>query len=462
LKDVVRDLSLALAESGMSVTLVLPFYKRFLERMPPQAQRLDLGELPEAFHPESAKRKLWAWIMPAEGMRYVFIESYFISRKKGVYALVPEDKDQYPLAKSGDSYPDRDQDNLALIWGALLLGKLLGAPDLVHLHDGHTAFMAGMMDIRPFRNLYRNTKALLTIHNAGPGYHQTIQDWRLARLLTQIPRLRLLEAKGPEGLDPLRLAGNRAHLSTVSPRYAQEILESGYSFSEGLGGHIRRRGWTLKGIYNGIRSQDKDPRNPVLCGISHGFDPSEDSETGKDACRLVLLEKLGLHKRLRKIFGHFRGDTRPLVLMQSRLVEQKGLGLVRYWLEQGMPGFRGSFLLAGTGDPELTQIFQDLARKSPLSGRFLFLNSYGEDLSAQLYAAADFFLVRPFDGGLAHCPTNRWPGENQGRCNGNCLSSSRTRGLHGVPVPCLSVVPRESGAVQAHEEGRLSHGSGRP
>src|SRR5688500_4331999 len=99
-------------------------------------------------------------------------------------------------------------------------------------------------------------------------------------------------------------------ITTVSPRYAQEIQTPELGF--GFDGILRARAADLVGILNGIDYDQWDPaRDPHL---PEPFDASH--LEGKQAARRALLDAFGLPADPQ--------GTRPIVGMISRLVDQKG------------------------------------------------------------------------------------------------------------------------------------------
>ena len=102
-------------------------------------------------------------------------------------------------------------------------------------------------------------------------------------------------------------------VTTVSPTYAQEILDPW--FSHGLDGLLRQKQYKLCGILNGI---DVDVFNPATDpDIAKNYD-AETFQDGKAACKAYLQDEFGLHK-----------DGSPVMAMVTRLVGHKGVDLVQ-------------------------------------------------------------------------------------------------------------------------------------
>ena len=64
-------------------------------------------------------------------------------------------------------------------------------PDVIHCHDGHAAILPAMMrENAGWRAYFRRTGAVVTVHNAGLGYHQEVDDLDFARAVTALPDAR--------------------------------------------------------------------------------------------------------------------------------------------------------------------------------------------------------------------------------------------------------------------------------
>ena len=102
-------------------------------------------------------------------------------------------------------------------------------------------------------------------------------------------------------------------MTTVSPTYAEEILDPWYAHR--LDGILRQRSWKLSGILNGI---DVDSYNPAT-------DPnvyqhySVDDMSGKAENKRRLQERLYLEQ----------DPDVPMIGMVTRMVSHKGLDLVK-------------------------------------------------------------------------------------------------------------------------------------
>ncbi len=164
-------------------------------------------------------------------------------------------------------------------------------------------------------------------------------------------------------------------LSTVSPRYAQEIqtAEQGY----GLEWLMRARSDHLVGITNGVDYDVWNPENDadIITRFSAGH------LAGKRECKLDLLRRFELPQE----------PDRPIIAIISRLVAQKGYDLIRE-VAQGILDTGATFIALGAGAREYEDFLQSWHNAAP--NRVGIYKGYaGEPLAHQIEAGADIFLM---------------------------------------------------------------------
>jgi starch synthase len=163
-------------------------------------------------------------------------------------------------------------------------------------------------------------------------------------------------------------------VSTVSPRYAREILTP--QFGERLDPVLRERSDRLYGILNGI---DAD-----------GFDPATDRYIVSNFDAFSLEQRPPNKAALQQQMHLPAEPDTPLLGMISRLTDQKGLDLLNWVLEALMEeGIQ--LVVTGTGDQHYVQMFQALAARYP---RQVAVNlTFNAELSQRIYAGSDMFLM---------------------------------------------------------------------
>jgi starch synthase len=255
-----------------------------------------------------------------------------------------------------------------------LLKHLDWQPDVVHGNDWPCGFaMAELRARRRYDSFFRPIRTLFSLHNVGyQGLFDSRDLWWLGF------------GESPDNDDFILnrtasalKAGISATdaLSTVSPKYAQEIQTS--EQGHGLDWLLRSRRNRLAGITNGV---DYDLWNPEADPhIVENF--SVDDLSGKRACKLDLLRRFSLPAE----------PERPIIAIISRLVGQKGYDLIRQL--SGAILQTGCFFVAlGAGAKEYEDFLQNWHDVAP--HRVGIYKGYaGEPLAHQIEAGADLFMM---------------------------------------------------------------------
>jgi starch synthase len=255
----------------------------------------------------------------------------------------------------------------------LELARRLGAPpDIFHCNDWQTGFIPAHLATTysgdPF---FARTATLFTIHNlAYQGFFDQNLLPKFGFGWDIYPRVEFHNAasamKG--GLD------YATALSTVSPKYAQEIQTP--EFGNKLDGLLRWRRGDLLGILNGVDYDEWNPETDPHLAANY----SVDNLDGKMACKRDLLERYHLPVNLDK----------PIVAIVTRLTSQKGIDLTRdaIWriLETG-----ACFILLGSGAESYEGYFQHVRDTVPNQVGVYF--GFSTPLSHQVEAGADLFLM---------------------------------------------------------------------
>jgi len=355
LADVLGALPRALARLGHTVDVLMPRYRGVLAGTPVTTLTVALGG-------QVAQAGISA--VDANGVRTLFVDhpGYF-------------DR-EYLYGASGHDYPDNPERFAFLARAAMAWAAAAPAPyDLVHAHD----WQAGLVPVfagPPDPAVPRTIPIVFTIHNLA---YQGVFD------ASWLPRLGL----GWElmHVDAMEFWGRVSYLkagimfsrmiTTVSPRYADEIQTTEYGF--GFDGILRHRAADLVGILNGIDYDQWDPaRDPHL---PHPFDAS--NLEGKQQAKRAVLAEFGLPVTAETV-------ERPLVGMISRLVDQKGFDLIAE-LSEELPRLDATFLLLGSGERRYEDLWLGLAARHP--GRIGARIGFDEGLAHRIEGGADLFLM---------------------------------------------------------------------
>lgn len=247
-------------------------------------------------------------------------------------------------------------------------------PDIIHCNDWQTSLVPVYYSIFYAANeWYKGMKTVLTIHNI---HYQGKYGKELIEDVLGIPKnsISLLEYGGCVNI--LKGAIECANrVTTVSPTYAEEILDPWYSY--GMEGILRERRWKLSGILNGIDTGVYNPETDADLYANY----SADDPSGKAKNKAELQKRLGLAQE---------ADS-PLIGMVTRMVSQKGLDLVREMLDRLMQTTNAQFVILGSGDAEYEQFFQEMQNRYP--GRVSACFGFVPELSHKIYAGSDIYLM---------------------------------------------------------------------
>lgn len=409
-KDVVAGLASSLRRCGAAVTVVLPRYG-FIDpdglaavKLP---FRLHLTLPTENRASQPAAREVEVYEMERQGVRIFLLDSAHTRDKGAVYTYTEEEELRSPERRKGSGHWDAHHLNLTLQLGALELALHLAGgsdgrtPAVFHCHDGHSAFLPAIMrEQKRFREKFLKTRAVVTIHNAGWGYHQEIYGMDFARGLTGLKTVVLsrgLMAGKEQCIDPLLLCAHYGAVNTVSKEYAREIMRGALEESTGgLGAAFGKVGLTITGITNGIDLESYDPRTAGNSSLPFAFNPLTGDLGGKKRCRLTL------HQRLKgeeipgiRSYGTLNlKSEEPLYTFVGRLTGQKGVDILIGAVSLLLCRRAGArFLFLGQGEGELEEKLISLTSELPARERFQLLLGYNSEIARLIFAAGDFFLI---------------------------------------------------------------------
>ncbi len=255
---------------------------------------------------------------------------------------------------------------------AEIFRKMNWLPDLIHANDWQSALMPYYVREKdPDLNF---TASVLTLHNVG---YQGIFPKEFLDI-AEVER-RLFFPMGPAEFygkfNFLKMGVYFADkLSTVSPTYAKEILNS--EQGAGLEGILRERERDLVGILNGV---DYNEWNPT-------FDKFIFKNYDKETLPLKVENKVSLCKKL----GLKCKEEVPLFGLISRLVPQKGIDL----LIDAMPELlklNAHWVFLGSGFEGMEKALKEFEQAFP--EKISVQIGYDNELAHQIEAAADVFLM---------------------------------------------------------------------
>ena len=244
-------------------------------------------------------------------------------------------------------------------------------PDIVHCHDHHTGLVPFLMK-ECFRfDAFKEIPSILTIHN---GEYQGRYPMEVYEQLPAFNLENLGILEWDNQVNCLAAGIKTAwKVTTVSEGYMQELLE----YCNGLEHLLRSESQKTAGIVNGI---DVDVWNPKTDPLLIQNYTSQTVEKGKDINKHALCEQFSVPA------------DRPLFAFIGRLVREKGADMLPDLIKTcHESGIDASFIVLGTGDPALHDIFRQLVDSHV--GYFDSRLEYNETLAHQIYAGSDFLMM---------------------------------------------------------------------
>jgi starch synthase len=162
-------------------------------------------------------------------------------------------------------------------------------------------------------------------------------------------------------------------VNTVSETYSNEIQTMQYGY--GMDQILKNYSYKLRGILNGIDNVVYDPKNDK--DIAFNYD--------KDTIKIKKKNKKQIQKEL-----NLPIEDVPVISIISRLVDQKGLDLLYYGMEELLQK-NIQIIILGTGEHRYESAFKNFANNNPLKVSCNI--HFDENLAKKIYAGSDMFLM---------------------------------------------------------------------
>ncbi len=354
LADVAGSLPKAMRNRLVGCRVVLPLYESIPQEMRDNMKFLTSLSVPVAW------RRQYCGVFEAkvDGVIYYLLDNQYYFKRQGMYG----------------HYDDAER--FAFFSRAVLemLPHIGFKPDVLHANDWQSALVPLFYSIfYATREGFEGIKTVLTIHNIqyqGKYGMELVED-----VLGIPPEHRSLVEY--DGCCNFMKAGIETadRVTTVSPTYAQEILDPWFSW--GLDPILNARSWKLHGILNGI---DTDGYNPESDPNVFENYTVETVEEGKAANKKALQERLCLP---------VRPDV-PLIGMVTRLTSHKGLDLVKYIVDDLLQR-DVQMVVLGSGEWVYENFFREIQNKYP--EKFCYCVGFIPELARKIYAGVDIFLM---------------------------------------------------------------------
>ena len=362
LADVASGLSLALAERGHDVTLVLPYYRQLI---PSSLPRKPTGRFVEvSMRGELVRAGLVESRLAGSSVRVLLVDHPHYFDRPALYV------------QDGQDYQDNCERFCFFSRAVMETARVFKMqPDVIHINDWQTGLVAPLLQME-YRHQpgFEQSAAVMTIHNLAYQGSFWGLDMTLTGLDGSLFNWRQMEHYGNLNLMKTGIVFSDA-VTTVSPTYAREIQTA--EFGCGLEGALQHKSHRLTGILNGIDASDWNPATDSALPQNYDVDTVHE---GKPICKAALQSQLNLPER---------ADV-PLLGMISRLADQKGLDLIAAKADE-LLGEDVQLVFLGTGDARYEQLLHDLSHRAP--DKVAAVIGFNEQLARQIEAGADLFLM---------------------------------------------------------------------
>lgn len=391
--DVLRELPPALARCGHRVTVLTPAYG-FLARLP-GVRRLGSIAVPFAGSTEACD-----WLEAPSGRPGVDYQLLDHPR----FAPGGRERVYHDDTRGGPFATDAEKFAFFAAAAGQLIAGLERPPDVLHLHDWHTALLLLLRGFDPRYRALKPIRCVFTIHNLSlqgtrplDGEESSLGSWYTD---LDFPTEVVADPRHADCVNPLAVGIRLADaVNTVSPSYAEEILVPADE------GHGRRGGEGLEQLLAARH------REGALSGILNGCDYTEEAQPSPPWATLVALieEEImqwiaagdrvdsGAYLAARRVASMPEAPPPVIATNVGRITGQK-LGLFRQSVGQAATAMDrvlaaldpGWLIVLGNGDAEYERFLRQAEARHE---NLLFLQGYSDRLARMLYAAGDLFLM---------------------------------------------------------------------
>ena len=353
LGDVAGSLPKSLNAEGQDVRVILPLYGKVKEKYSEDLKFID------SFNVSLGWRNQYCGLFTMEqnGVTYYLLDNEFYFNRPNLYGY-------------GD-----DGERIAFYSKAILESLLLldFEPDIIHANDWQSALVTLYINVY-YRHIqkFQKIKTVFTIHNIA---YQGQYGYDMIADTLGLPQEWAHHAEYNGDTNFMKAAiENADKVTTVSPTYAQEILDPW--FAHGLDPILREKQHKLWGILNGIDYESYNPKTDKIIVKNFHADA-------------FIKNKAVCKKELRSLFN-LEEDGSPIISMVTRLVGHKGVDIIVQAM-QGLIDKGYQVVVLGTGESQYEEFFRDLAARYP--GRVGVEIAFIPALSRKIYAGSDMFLM---------------------------------------------------------------------
>ncbi len=367
LGDVSSALPKALYEMGHDIRVMMPKYGSISERKYVLREVIRLKKIPVAMGGSEFATSAKSAFIPDSKVQVYFLDYKPFFDRAGLYTD----------PKTGQDYPDNAERYMLFCRAVFETVRLLHwEPQIIHCNDWQTALIPWLLNKELADDgFFQKTSTLLSVHNMayqGIFAPQALGKIGLAADLLESDKDLELYGK----LNYLK-AGilNADMISTVSPTYAREV-QNDAEMGAGLQEVLKSRSKDLFGILNGVDY-----------GI---WDPAVDDLVEKKYDVSNIDGKLDNKKTLAQQCGFTFEESKPIVGIVSRIVEQKGFKMIVSAIPE-MMSMGLQLVILGEGDEDIENKLSTLAKKYPK--QLAVFIKFDESLAHLIEAGSDMFLM---------------------------------------------------------------------
>lgn len=354
LADVAGSLPVALRRRLIGCRLVMPMYEGIPDEYKNEMRFITHITVPVAWR----RQYCGIFELKYQGVICYFIDNQYYFKRQGIYG----------------HYDDAER--FAFFSRAVLemIPYIDFKPDVIHCNDWQTALVPVYYSkYYATREGFENIKTVFTIHNIqyqGKYGREILGD--VAGFSED--DVSLLENDGCINFMKGAIECSNV-VTTVSPTYAQEILNPWYAY--GLDSILNARKYKIHGILNGIDTVSNDPATDKALPANFDVNHIE----GKAKCKAALQKEMGLP---------VRADV-PLIGVVSRLVSHKGFDLIKCVLDEMLSDSDVQMVVLGSGEWQYESFFSEAAQRYPdkLAVKLGFIPA----LASRIYGGSDMFLM---------------------------------------------------------------------
>ncbi len=407
-KNVVTSLAHGFSKIGWDVTVFIPLYGCTDFKYIKGFRLLDTIAVDFTIDSKLFKIKFCKGYF--DGVQIIFIINSIFTQKLGVYTYTKLEEAMFSDFKSGTGHIDSSIMSVVFQKAVVEYGKIANEyPDIFHCQDAHTALIPFLVHSKDsLQEHYKYSKFFVTIHNAGDAYRCQIGSVYEASMLLGLPEETFSNYTINNTVEPFLLSQKYAQFTTVSPWYAEELLDN-TQLDNSIISEFMNRKFPITGITNGIDYELYNPKDKDASKLPFTYNPLIGDLQGKYDCRKLFLDTYNVvnvdteTKKIDKIYQHgvlfdkinSTDDDSVYFVFHGRLVHQKGVDVLakaaKIVLEQRS---NARFVIMGHGDSLFEQEHSNLAQDN--YGKYIYFKGYDKALSRLVIAMGDFIVLPSF------------------------------------------------------------------